>query len=363
MLYAVIVAGGRGTRLWPASRKTNPKQVKPFVGDETMLQKTYARICQIVPPERVLVVTNVDYKEEISGQLPDLADSQFILEPEARNTAPAVGLAAAVLAKRDPEATMLNVWSDHYIRNEDEYKKMVLLADEALKTYPQYLIDVVAKPEYAATGYGYLEAGDELTKQGSVAIYKAARFVEKPDLPTAQQYLSAGKYFWNTAIFVWKAKTLLELYRQFAPEMYEGLIKIRSAWDTPEQSAVMQEIFPTLDKISIDYAIFEKAPDIALIPTDLGWRDVGSWQAVYDVLAEIGGGQSVVQQGKVIAIDTKDALIFNENKDKLVAVVGLKDVVVVDTPDALLVMKKSQDQDVKKIVEQIEREEELGRHL
>lgn len=359
MLYAVIVAGGRGTRLWPASRTTSPKQVKPFVGDRTMLQRTYERVCQVVPPENVLVVTNVIYKDEIRLQLPNLSSGQFILEPEARNTAPAVGLAAAVLAKRDPEATMINVWSDHFIRHEDEYKNKILLADEILKNHPQYLIDIVAKPEYAATGYGYLEAGEELAQHNGVTVYKAARFVEKPDLETAQRYLASGKYFWNTAIFVWKAKTLLDMYGRYVPAMYEGIMEIQAAWDTPQQEKIMQEFFPTLDKISIDYAIFEKTPNIALIPADLGWRDVGSWQAVYDILVGVDTGKGVVQKGKVVALDTEDTLIFNENKDKLVAVVGLKDIVIVDTPDSLLVMKKSQDQDVKKIVEKIEQDGEL----
>lgn len=357
MLYAVIVAGGQGTRLWPASRKASPKQVKPFVGEKTMLQKTYERVCQIVPAERVLVVTNVKYAEEIKKQLPEMTNGQMILEPIPRNTAPAVGLAAAVLAKRDPDATMINVWADHFIGHEDVYKEKILLAVEVLETKPEYLIDIVAKPEYPATGYGYLEAGEAMGD----GIFAAKRFVEKPDLETALTYIEAGTYFWNTAIFVWKVKTLLTMYQEYKPAMYADLMRLQEVWDTDGQESAMAEIFPHLESISVDYAIFEKTPHIALIPADLGWRDVGSWQAIYDVLKNGEGGE-VVSKGKVIKIETTNALIFNENKDKLVAVVGMDDVVVVDTPDALLVMKKSQDQDVKKVIKELEETGDL-KHL
>ncbi|MDD5606104.1 MAG: sugar phosphate nucleotidyltransferase [Patescibacteria group bacterium] len=349
MLYAVIVAGGQGTRLWPASRKVSPKQVRPFDGEKTMLQKTYDRVCQVVSPERVLLVTNHKYIEEVRKQIPQLMDGQIIIEPSPRNTAPAVGLAAAVLAKRDPEAVMLNVWADHYIKHEDVYKEKVLLAEQLLEANPQYLIDIVAKPEYPATGYGYLEAGAQIADE----LWLAKRFVEKPDTETAQQYLEAGNYYWNTAIFVWKVRTLLDMYAQFKPEMHTKLMLLQQAWDTENQEEAMLKIFPYMESISVDYAIFEKATNIALIPASLGWRDVGSWDAMYDVLKN-GDVDEVVTQGKVIKIDTKNALIFNENKDKLVAVVGMEDVTVVDTPDALLVIRKSKDQDVKEVIKVLE---------
>jgi mannose-1-phosphate guanylyltransferase len=357
MLYAVIVAGGQGTRLWPASRKASPKQVRPFVGEKTMLQKTYERVTQIVPQAQVLLVTNAKYAEEMKKQLPELTDGQMILEPTPRNTAPAVGLAAAVLAKRDPNAVMINVWADHFIKNGDVYKEKILLAEKALETKGEYLIDIVAEPEYPATGYGYLEAGEGMGDE----IFKAKRFVEKPDLDTANLYIEAGNYYWNTAIFVWKAQTLLNMYKEFKPEMYEDLMILQGAWDTLTQNEVMAEVFPEMESISIDYAIFEKTPHIALIPANLGWKDVGSWQAIYDVLKN-GDNDDVVEKGKVIKIDTKNSLIFNENKDKLVAVVGMDDVVIVDTKDALLVMKKSQDQDVKKVIKELEETGEL-KHL
>jgi mannose-1-phosphate guanylyltransferase len=359
MLYAVIVAGGQGTRLWPVSRRDNPKQIKPFVGGRTMLQKTYERVSKIVSPERVWVATNVAYQDEFIAQLPELSTGQMILEPIKRNTAAAVGLAAAILAKYDADVTMINVWSDHFIRFEEEYIKKILQAEKVLEEHPDYLIDIVAEPEYPATGFGYLEADGELATIDGETVYKAARFVEKPDLKTAQEYLAAGNFYWNTAIFVWKVKTLLSLYEKFLPEMYVGLMKIQSVWGTPEQEQVLNEVFPTLEAVAIDYAIFEKTDKIALIPAELGWRDVGSWQAIYDILTEAKDG--VVQKGKVMAVDSKDTLIFNENEGKLVAVVGVKDLVIVDTKDSLLVMQKSQDQDIKKIITQMEETGEVER--
>ena len=359
MLYAVIVAGGQGPRLWPASRRDNPKQIKPFVGGRTMLQKTYERVSKIVPPNNIWVATNVAYRDEFCQQLPGLSPERLILEPAKRNTAAAVGLAAAVLAKHDPEAIMINAWADHFIRFEDEYKNKILLAEKVLRTHPDYLIDIVAEPEYPATGFGYLEAGGELTTIDGVKAYKAVRFIEKPNLKMAQEYLAAGNFYWNTAIFVWKVKTLLTLYERYLPQMYTGLMKIQAAWGTDKQEQVLNEIFPTLEAISIDYAIFEKTDKLALIPAELGWRDVGSWQAIYDILTEAKDG--VVQKGRVMAVDAKDTLIFNENEGKLVAVVGVSDLVIVDTKDSLLVMQKSKDQDIKKIITQLEEKGEVER--
>jgi mannose-1-phosphate guanylyltransferase len=357
MLYAVIVAGGQGTRLWPVSTRVNPKQLRPFVGGQTMLQKTYERVTKLISPERVFICTNQSYKEEFLAQVPTILPKQMILEPTKRNTAPAVGLAAAILAKIDSEATMVNVWSDHYFQSDEEYLAKVQLAEKVLEQYPKYLINVAERPVYPATGFGYLEVDGELTQIDGTPVYKVERFVEKPNLETAERFVASDKYFWNTAIFVWKVKTLLGLYEKLAPEMYAGLMKIQAAWGTPDYERVLAEVFPTLEAISIDYKIFEHTQEIALIPATFGWSDVGSWQAVYDALKEAEEG--LVSKGKVSAIETKDSLIFNENEGKLVAVVGMEDVVVVDTPDALLVMRKSKDQDIKKMIAELEESGEI----
>lgn len=354
-IYAVIFAGGLGSRLWPISRKESPKQITPFLNNQTMLQRTYELVQQIVPATNIFVCTNMDYKKACLQQVPELKEQQLIVEPIRRNTCAAVGLAATVLNKINPQAKMINIWSDHYIKNKEEYKEKMLLAVKSLDKYPDYLINVVIKPEYPAIGYGYLEAGEPLDN----GMYKAKRFVEKPDLETAQQYIREGNFYWNAAMFAWNVKTLLDLYQQHMPEMYQKLMKIQESWNTDKQEQTLNEIFPQLESISVDYAIFEKAPKIALIPADLGWKDIGSWSSIHEILV---GEDNVVKRGDVETIDTKDALIFNENPDKLVTVVGMEDIVVVDTKDSLLVVKKSKDQDVKKLVKKLE-EKEMTKYL
>ncbi len=353
MLYAVIVAGGQGTRLWPVSRKNNPKQLRPFDDGATLLQRTYERIRKLLPAENIYLATNVAYRDEFLSQLPEVSEGHLILEPVSRNNAPAVGMATAVLAKKDPQATVVNIWADHFIEHEDEYRRKILQAEKVLEQYPEYLVNIPVRPEYAATGFGWLEAGEPMMEVDGEAVYKIVKFVEKPDLPTAERYLAAGNYYWNTAMFVWRADTLLEMYRQYQPAMYEGIMQIQAAWGTPEQEQVVAEVYPGFEKIAVDYAISEKTDKIAILPAELGWRDVGTWQAVHDILDRVEG-TGLVQKGQVQAIATEDALIFNENPGKLVAVVGMDDVVIVDTPDALLVMKKSKDQEIKKLIEKLE---------
>jgi mannose-1-phosphate guanylyltransferase len=352
MLYAVIVAGGQGTRLWPASRKTTPKQLSPFAGGESLLQRTYKRVAKLIPHERIYIETNSAYAEEFLKQIPELTPDRLILEPEAKNNGPAVGLAAAVLYKVNPEAVMVNVWSDHYYDDEDGYLKMVELAAAEADKYPDYLIGIQAIPTYPATGFGYLEAGEVLDQIGEHTLYQCKQFVEKPDLATAEQYLAAGNFYWNTASYVWRVSTVLDNFKKYAPDMYAGLMKMAEAWGTTDWTAVVAREFGLFPSIGFEYLISEKTDKMAFIPAKIGWKDVGSWQVVHEILAK-GSDSDVVTKGKVITLEAENSLIFNENPGKLVAVVGVDDLVIVDTPDALLVMKKSQDQDVKKATAKI----------
>ena len=351
-LYAVIIAGGLGGRLWPSSRRAYPKQVKPFVDNKTMLQTNFARLSKIVALKNILVCTNIKYQDYCLQQLPDITKKQLILEPVVRNTAAAVGLSAAVLVKQNPEAVMLNAWADSYISREEEYIKKTLLAVKLLKNLPEHLIIISAKPSYPATGYGYLQKGNIIMQQDKIDIYKVDKFVEKPNLKTAKQYLASGNFYWNTGIFVCKAKDLLNLYKQYMPEMYKGLIKIQSAWGTKKQEIVMNEVFPKLESLQIDYAIFEKTNKLALLPANLGWSDVGSWQSIYDLIRH-KSNSNVATKGKVIEINSKNILVFNEDNDKLVAVAGLSNIVVVNTKDAVLVIDKNSDQSVRDIIDKI----------
>lgn len=352
MLYAVIVAGGQGTRLWPASRKSSPKHLRPFAGGETLLQRTYERMARFIPHERIYVETNADYAEEFLNQIPELTADRLILEPESKNNGPAVGLAAAVLHKMDPEAVMVNVWADHFYDNEEAYIDMVKLTAEAAERHPDYLIGIQAIPNYPATGFGYLEAGEVIEQIGDHTLYHCKRFVEKPDLETAEKYLEAGNFYWNTANFVWKVGAVLAAYKEHAPEMYAGLIRATETWGTPEWTSAVAKEFAEFPSIGFDYLISEKTSKMAFIPARVGWKDVGTWQIVHEVLSEIEGSD-LVAKGKVITVEAENSLIFNENEGKLVAVVGVDDLVVVDTHDALLVMRKSRDQDVKKAIAKI----------
>jgi len=349
-MYAIIFAGGEGTRLWPVSRKNDPKQTKPFIDEETLLQKTFNRVSKLT--DKIFVSTNVDYGDLILGQLPELGKDKLILEPAKRNTAAAVGLAVAVIAKMDPEAVVTNVWSDHFIRDEENYRRVLSQAEQFIQKYPDYLIDIVIKPEHAETGYGYLEQGELLEESDNISLYKVERFVEKPDLKTAEEYLASGRYFWNPAMFVFKASTLLKLYKEFVPEIYEGLVKIQAAWGTEEQETVLGEIYPTLEKIAIDYAIFERAPYMAMIPAEIGWRDIGDWRAVHDILTD--GKDGNVTKGETTIVDTSGSLIYATGGKRVVAV-GVEDLVVIDTPDALLVMDKKKGQSIKKAIEELEK--------
>lgn len=317
------------------------------------MQRTYNRIARLIPHERIYIETNSAYAEEFLSQLPELSSDRLILEPSAKGTAPAVGLAAAVLHKLDPEAVMVNVWADHFYDDEDGYLKMVELTAQAVEKYPHLMIGMQAVPTYPATGFGYIEAGEKLDEFGEASLYKATRFVEKPDEAKATEYLAAGNYYWNTANFVWRVDTLLSMYKEFLPELHAALLRSADAWGTPEWNKVVAAEWEKLNgPILIEYEVFEKTPDMALIPTRVGWKDVGTWQVVHEMLSMIEGN-GVVAKGKVITVEAENSLIFNENEGKLVAVVGVDDLVVVDTHDALLVMRKSRDQDVKKAIAKI----------
>lgn len=353
MLYAVIVAGGQGTRLWPASRKTTPKQLTPFAGGKSLIQRTHARVSKLIPPDRIYIVTNQDYAEEFLEQIPELTSDRLILEPVGRNTAAAVGIGTAVIQKIDPEAVVVNVWADHYYDDEDGYRKIIKASEQLVEKHPDYLLNtMLASPTFPSSAFDYFQTGEKMDEVDGVSLYAVKNFVRKPEEEEAKKYLAEGNYYWNTANFVWKVGTLMDMFAQYAPEMHKGLLKIAATWNTPDWAATIAEEFPKLEANTIDYAIFEKTSKVILIPAHVGWKDVGNWKIVHEMLAGIEG-QDLVSRGKVITVEAENSLIFNENPGKLVAVVGLDDLVVVDTADALLVMRKSRDQAIKNVVEKI----------
>lgn len=354
-LYAVIFAGGTGSRLWPISRQNSPKQLTPFLdNDDTLLQRTWRRMRRLLPPEQIYVSTIQGYENIITSQLPEFLPEHLIIEPTLRDTTAAIGLATSVIAKRHPGALMMNVWSDHVYKEEDRFVAVIEKLYKLLQHQPDMIMSVGIPIAYPYTGYGYLEVDPVPIAEH---LFKVRRFVEKPNLVDAEKYMQAGNYYWNPALWMWQVEHMLELYRQYVPDMYAGLMQIQSTIDSPDYTATIQSIYPTLTKVAVDYAIFEKGPAMQLVPAELGWRDVGSWQSVYEVLNGQQTLAEIATKGKVSTLNCRDVLVFNTDAKKLVTVVGLEDVAIINTPDAVLVVKKSRDQEVKRLVTMLEKEE------
>ena len=358
--FAVIMAGGSGTRFWPLSREKMPKQLLKIGGEETLIQKTVSRILPIVRKENVLVVTNHSLVDEIIFQLSSKFgiswEENLVLEPEAKNTAAALGLAALHLERLDQESVMFVLAADHAIRKEKEFLAVLAKATDAALL--GYLVTLGIQPARPETGYGYIKAGSPCQEKGIQGINTVKAFVEKPDTETAKGYLREGGYYWNSGIFVWKTKTLLHEIEKHAPVLYAGLMEIRESIGTEKEAEVVKRVFKKLESISIDYAVMEKTDKAAVIPADIGWSDVGSWAALDDVSEHSASGNVVV--GNVIDLESSNSIIYAEKR--LVATIGLTDTVVVDTPDATLICRKDKTQDVKKIVEELKKRK-AGEHL
>lgn len=345
-ITAVIMAGGRGERFWPKSRTHLPKQFLSLTADkETMIQKTVSRLLPMVDMADIFVVTNAQYADLVAEQLPELPKENMILEPCGRNTAPCISLAAAVIEKKyGGEAMMLVLPSDHLIRYEDMYidilRQAVSVAEEGSR-----LVTIGITPTYPETGYGYIKF--QRDSQGKAGVYQVERFVEKPDLETAKEYLASEKYLWNSGMFVWKTSTILWNLEKYMPEVHAGTCAIAAHFGTEAFDAALAEGYAKLPSDSIDFGVMEKAEEIYTIPGSFGWDDVGNWLAVERINETNEMGNYV--EGDVIAIGTERSTICGKNR--LIAAVGVEDLIVVDTEDALLICAKSNTQDVKKVIE------------
>ncbi len=340
------MAGGRGERFWPKSRKSLPKQFLSLTDDGvTMIQHTVRRILPLVEMEDIYIVTNRDYKELARKQLPGLPEENILCEPVGRNTAPCVGLAAAHIGKKYEDALMIVLPSDHLIK----YNSMfvgVLKDACAVAEKGDNLTTIGITPNYPETGYGYIKFDPD---ENEGRAYGVECFVEKPNLKTAKEYLADESYLWNSGMFVWKISTIMKNIEKFMPETYEGLKKIRAAIGTEEQETVLETEFEKMKSESVDYGIMEKAENIYVLPGTFGWDDVGSWLAVGRIRSTNEFGNAV--QGNVITVETKNSII--EGSDKLIAAVGLQDMIVVDTEDALLICDKDHAGDIKKVLENL----------
>ncbi len=353
MEYAVIMAGGTGKRLWPLSRATRPKQVLKILDGQTLLRCCYERLLNVFDARNIIVLTNAGYADIIRENLPELPFDNVIAEPAVRDTAGAIGLAAAVLTKYDMDATMAVVTADQVLEPDDVFAQALKDGMSFVNQNPESLITFGIQPSFPSTQLGYIKLVDGQKVSGCEnEINKVEAFVEKPDAKTAKNYLGSGQYFWNSGIFVWKAATILELIFDNLPDAKEPLKKIQSNWDGPAQQQTLNECFLQLPKISIDYAVMEKASSVHGIKLACRWLDLGSFAALADIINS-DENNNIVVAGNSELLGCQNSVIITEDKDHLIAGIGLEDMVVVHTPDATLVCRADDTQRLKELLESI----------
>lgn len=349
-LYAVIMAGGVGTRLWPRSRAATPKQFLDLLGPRTMLQETVERIKPLIPLQRLLIVAGAEHTAEVQAQVPDLPSENIIVEPGPRGTAPCVGLAAIALWQRDRAASMAVFPADHRIADAAGFRQAIARAAQIAQR--DYLVTLGITPTRPHTGYGYIQRGASLDQEGNPPAFAVRRFIEKPDEATARQFLASGNYYWNAGIFVWRAATILAEVERLLPRLYAGLQEVGQAWHSPHRAAVLEQTWEQVPRTTIDYGVMEKAARVAVLPVEIGWDDVGDWATLSALLQADEAGNVVRGSGHSLLPDTANTYVYT-SVGRLVVAIGLQDFVVVDTPDALLVCPKDRAQAVRQVVERL----------
>lgn len=349
MEYAVIMAGGVGQRLWPLSRQDAPKQFHALTSESPLLVETAARLLPMFPWERLYVATIEHLAPLVARALPDLPAAHLLMEPEGRNTAPCLALAAAVLARRDPEAVFTAFPADHAIGSPEVLLNAVRFAQEIARAGHSVALGIV--PRGPATGYGYLEVGEALAEEQGLKAYRVTRFLEKPDRATAQRLLEGGRVYWNAGIFTWRADRYLELFRVHLPEAGPALEELVAALGTPQEAEVLRACYGRLPAISVDYGIMERCEDAVVIPVEMEWSDLGDWAALYGYLAKDGDGNVAV--GPHVALDTERSYL--RSGGKLLVALGVQDLIVVETEDAILVCPRDRAQEVRRVIEELRR--------
>ncbi len=347
----LVLAGGTGSRLWPRSRRTKPKQFLPLLSNRTMLQETVDRVRPLVQPERVFVVTGEDYAQLVREQLNDVPNTNIILEPSGKGTAPAIALAAINMRRSAPNSVMAVLSADHLILRGEAFRNALQAAEAAAND--GYLVTLGIKPAFANTGYGYIQCGEKISNAHEHDIYAVQRFAEKPDQATAERYLQQGGYFWNAGIFVWQTQTFLAAIERYMPRLRSQLNQIQATFGKNRYAETLSQVWADVENITVDYAIMERAPNVAVIPVDIGWSDVGDWHTLTTLMAE--GDLANVVIGPHVEVDTTSTLIYSDS-GRIIATIGLDGFLVVDTGDALLIAPRDRAQDVKKIVDQLRNE-------
>lgn len=362
-LYGVVLAGGTGTRLWPLSRAGHPKFLHQLTGtDASLLQATVERLDQLTTAERVFVVTGVAHAAAVSRQLTEIPEENVLVEPSPRDSCAAIALAAAVIARRDPEAIMGSFASDHLIRDTTRFSEVIRQA--MVGAEKGFLMTLGITPTRPETGYGYLQCGPAVAGSPVLAVEE---FKEKPSYEVAEGYVKSGNYFWNAGMFVWRVDVFLaELARQ-QPQLASGISRIAQAWDTPGREEVLGEVWPTLPRISVDYAVMEGAATVgrvATVPGDFGWNDVGDFHTLGEVLAADTAGNVIVSQDVLaksgVLLRETEGLVIVPNSGRLVAALGVRDLIIVDTPDAVMVCPRDRAQEVKSLVDELKAKGELN---
>ena len=350
MRHAVIMAGGAGVRLWPLSRQNRPKQVLRLFSGASLLRRSYERLAAMLEPQQIHVITNNSHLPMVSKELPELPAANLIGEPVGRDTANAVGLAAAVLAKRDSDALIGIFTADHVITPTDRFCTTVEQAFQAAEQHPDALVTMGIRPTRPDTNYGYIWRGERLAE----GVFKVRKFTEKPSVAKAKEYLASGEYYWNSGMFMWKATTILDQLEKHLPESHRAVCEIADVWETEQRQQKLESVYPKLMKISIDFAVMERADHVVVVEMGCHWVDVGSWPAI-ELVINADGNENVSACDRVIHLGSRGNIVVSEEKH-LIATVGVEDLVIVHSPDATLICKKREAAGIKELVDNVRRE-------
>lgn len=352
--YVLIMAGGSGTRLYPRSTESLPKQFQKIIGSKTLIEQAYDRALRIVGNDRIYISSNHKYVELIKKYLPDIKPENYITEPVKKNTGPAIALATAIISNRDPKAIIIATHSDHLVSKEEEYVRVIKTGVNVVEETPKYILCVGITPTSPHTGLGYIEKSVKFISKNNLIVYKTKRFVEKPNLEKSKEYVASGDFFWNAGYFIWQSKNFLGELKKFNPKLYAGVLKIAKSQNSKNFRSVLDKEFVKFEDIAVDHMIMEKTKNLLVLSADIGWSDIGSWDVVADMMnnkAKDLDGNYI--EGSSVNIDTHNTTILSHDKKLIIATIGLDNFIVVTTEDAIVIVPRGRSEEIKKIVTEL----------